>query len=506
MPRRAATFLIAAIVSFVAVAGVRPAAAADSDADQARALLDTLTTSSSKDERLAAAARLAELAPRVVEPLGEFLERTRTVTPDQTRKILGQIKASVPDKSGKFQSPGREKAAAIRADDTFDWLAALVELPPQDGLGEVIADIAAIHALGASKRIDAAKVILEVGFADATMVYRDDCGRQLRQMAPYSIPALILGAKARKQQALSRYSSYQLERIDRQEPGKALDAAEGDENLQIAILEAYGKTEHREAVGAVFAMINDEAPRVRATARATWLVYVTPPHPPEPPKKKLVMPGGVLSEKEKPLWFNSLQLAYFELAGKYEELFGEPLAENADYEEATRRVFAHFDSERAARDAAVFAEGKARAEAGDLTGAIAVFDRLVAEDPLRKERAEMAPIYFRHAQALEAGGKWSEAAAVYSKAHGLDTAGAQANDALAAHYFALGKAQEADGKDGGAAFRRAVELRPDYAEAKKAAAAAAGPGKSKAWMLYLAGFVGAGALILLALGLSRRRA
>lgn len=503
MPRRALSVLIVAII---AVVGLRPAAAsAPSDADQARALLDTLSNASSKDERLAAAAALAELAPRVVEPLGEFLKRTRTITPDQTRALLQSIKASVPDKSGRFQSPGREKAAAIRADDEFDWLAALVELPAQPGLGEVIADIAAIHALAASKRIDAAAVILEVGFADATMVYRDDCGRQLRKMAPYSIPALVLGAKAKKKRALSRYSSYQLERIDRQEPGKALHATAGDEDLQIALLEAFGKTEHREAVGAVFEMINAEAPRVRAAARAAWVAYVTKPHPPEAPKKKLQMPGGVLSDKEKPLWFNSLQLAYFELAERVEVLFGEILAEDADLEEATRRVFAHYDAERAARDAAVFAEGKAKAEADDLAGAIAVFDRLVAEDPLRKERGEMAPIYFRHAQALEADGAWAEAAAVYSKAHGLDPDGANATDALAAHYFALGKAQEADGKDGGAAFRRAVELRPDYAQAKEAAAAAAGQGKRKRWMLYLAGAVGAGALVLLALGLVRRK-
>jgi len=111
----------------------------------------------------------------------------------------------------------------------------------------------------------------------------------------------------------------------------------------------------------------------------------------------------------------------------------------------------------------------------------------------------------RRAQELEADAKWAEAAAVYSTAHGLDPEGAQATDALAAHYFALGKAEEAAGKDGGAAFRRAVELRPDYAEAKQAAAAAAGPAKRPRWMLYLAGAVGAGALVLLVLGLARRR-
>jgi tetratricopeptide (TPR) repeat protein len=508
MPRRALLCLLFLALFAGSAHAKKPR---PSDAQDAKNLLDKLATSSSKEERLKAAEDLAAIGGRVVDELATFLARPHQHTPDVRRAVLVKIKASVPDKNGNFQSPGREKQAQIRADEAFDWLAALVELPPEPALGEVIADVAALRALAASKKVEAARAILDVGFAADTMIYRDECGRQLRKMAPYSIPALIVGSqpareKAKRNKALQRYTNYQLERMDRQEPGKALAATEDDEDLQIAVLQAYGETEHREAVAAVFERINDDAPRVRAAARDAWLKYVMAPHPPPAPKAFLQMPGGVKSDKEKPLWLNSLELARVELEKRTDELFAEEVPEKADLERVSRRIFEHYDAERSARDAEVIADGNAKAAAGDLPGAIAVYDRLIAEDPARPERAKMAPKYFEYAEQLAKDGKWSEASGMYSKAHGLDPEGEMAKDALAAHYFALGKAQEAEGKDGGASFRRAVELKPDYAAAKVAAANADGATRTKSWMLYVAGLAAVGALALLVLGLARRKA
>src|SRR4051812_47925266 len=212
MPRRA-RLLRLLVIACATFAAVRPAAA-DKDVDEAKALLDTLSTSASKDERVAAAAKLAELAPHVVATLGEFLARKHESTPDQRRAVLRSIKASVPDKGGNFSSPGHEKAAKIRADDAFDWFAELVAQPPQSGLGDVIADDAAIRALAGSKQLDAAKIILDVAFASDTIVYRDECGRYLRRMSPYSVPVLIVASQSKKDRSRQRYSNYQLERVD----------------------------------------------------------------------------------------------------------------------------------------------------------------------------------------------------------------------------------------------------------------------------------------------------
>jgi hypothetical protein len=502
MLRRAALLVTLALG---ALATARPALAAD-DAGEAQALLATIETAGAPADRLAAATRLAEIGGRVIEPLAAYLARTRATSVDERRAVLAEIRASVPDPSGRFQAPGREQAAQIRADDEFDWLAALAELPAMPGLAEVLGDVAALRALAISRHIEAGRVILEVAFADDTMIYRDECGRRLRAMAPYSLPALIVASQARKNSARARYATYQLERLDRQDPDKALLAGEEDEDLQIAILAAYGKTEMREAVAAVFRRIDHGSPRVRAAARAAWLEYVSPPHPPEAPKQKLKLAGGQTTDKEQPLWLNSLELARYQLTRRLDELFGETLPPRGDLIAATQRLFAHHDAERAARDARVFAEGQARIDAGDLPGAIALFDRLLAEDPERAERAAMAPTYLARADALAAETQWAEASALYSKAHGLDPEGPRATEALAAHYYTLGKAAEADGKDGGASFRRAAQLRPDYAPAREAAAAAAAAPSGKRWMLYLAGGAAAGAALLLLVGLVRRRA
>lgn len=483
-----------------------PALASPKDAEEAKALLVQLESGPASG-REAAATRLIELGPHVLDTLAEHLKRAHTSTDAERRAVLAKIKASVPDKKGRFQSPGRQEEKELQKDDAFDWLPPLykVELP---GAGEVVSDVAAIRALARSMKIDAARIIVDAAFGPETMIYRDDCGRQLRKMSPYSVPALMVASQQKKERSKVKYTNYQLERIDRQDPHKALSAAEGNEELQIAILQAFGSTEHREAVPAVFGMINDDAPRIRAAAREAWLAYVTGPEPPPAPKQHLKLPGGKQTEEEMPLWFNSLELARIELQRRAEALFGEVLGEKFDEEAVTKRIFDHYDAERARRDDEVYLTGRAKVDAGDLPGAIEVFDRLLAEDPQRKERADMAPVYYRHAEALAAEERWADAAAVFSKAHGLDPEGHLATDALASHYFALGKAAEAEGKDGGAAFRKAVELKPDYAAAQLAARAATPEAKQprKRWMLYAAAGVALGALVVLALGLRRRRA
>ena len=173
----------------------------------------------------------------------------------------------------------------------------------------------------------------------------------------------------------------------------------------------------------------------------------------------------------------------------------------------TKRLFAYYDGERTKRDAAQWQAAKAKADGNDLAAATTMLDQLIATNPERAERAEMAKLYLAFAKQLETAQKWSEAAAAYSKAHGLDPK----QPTLAALHFSLGKALEATGKDGGPDFRTAIALDPEYAPAKAAARAAdrddvAGANKPQ-WMLYAA--IGAGGLAMLLFGaamMMRRRA
>jgi tetratricopeptide (TPR) repeat protein len=460
---------------------------------------------------------LNAIAPKIVPELRTFLAREHKTAVDDRRTLLESFGADVPDAKGRFAPPRRKSAKEEKKDDELDWLVELGKLDlAMAGVPELLTDIAAIRALAASKDIGAAQVMFDVAFSDDTMIYRDEVGRYLRRMEPFSIPALMKESQSRKFDR-KRYSNYQLERLDRQEPYKALAATTGDEALTLAILETWRVTRHREAVHAVWSKVNADSPRVRAKAREAWRAYVEGPPPPPAPKKKLQMPGGRLTKKEKPLWLTYRELADNELRKAANELLHEDykIAEQGigdddpkvriepiDQVEVTKRLFAYFDGERAKHDAAQWQAAKAKSDKGDLAGAATLLDQLVAQTPDRAERTQMAEIYARYGKELEQASKWSEAAAAYSKSYGLD----HKQSSLAAHHYALGKALESKGKDGGPDYRAAVALDPGYAPARAAAEQVESAHSRPIWMLYAA--VGAGllAMLLFAAAMLRRRA
>lgn len=503
------------ITALLAVLSLSPAAqASDTGSDMAtrvRTLLDTVAGAPSRAARMDAAAQVIALGPAAVPALGEYLARERESTDEERRAALTAIHAAVPDEKGRF--PRRSKDSPVRDDDDFDWLAELAALaPPPPGAGEVMADVTAIRALAASKDIEAGKRILGFAFTDAGMAYRDECGRYLRRMAPYSLPALLAEARDSDGRAITRYAGYQLERMDRKSPARVIEQASLDENLEVAVLEAYGESKPREAVAPILATIDDPSPRVRAAARAAWLGYVTGPEPPPAPKRRLKLPGGRLSDEPEPLWLTYRELADIELKRKYEEIFGDKPPRRDSLEDLSKKLFAHYDEVRARALAERAQAAHALAEAGDWAGAAAAYDRILAEAPEHPERARMAEAFYQHGMALERDQAWREAAAAYSKAHGLAPEAEHAQAALAGHYFALGRALQAEGKDGTAALRRAAGLAPERAEALANGtdedAAVLDPshtGSGHRWMLY-AGLAGcAGALVLLILGVAVRQ-
>jgi hypothetical protein len=503
----------------------RPPRTPGPDDAKAVAILGRIVAGPDAATRKTAIAELTEIAPSTIEAIAEWLQREQRADVAERRAVLDAIKAAVPDKTGKFSQPKRQTGKEKKADDEVDWQAELLALDPGvPGLGDVIADDAAIRALAATKDTRAAQAIFDTAFGADTMIYRDECGRFLRRMEPASIPALTLESMA-KDFDRRRYATWQLERLDRQEPEKALDAALGDEALTIAILDVFRRTHHREAVHAVWRRVDAEAPRVRAAARATWMEYITGPPPPPAPKAKLNLPGGRKTKKPKPLWLTYRELADNELRKAANELLHEdyPIEDpmtlddededrprkkptvKIDLEDVTRRLFAYFDGERDKRDAAQWDAAQNKARGGDLAAATQIVDRMLATNLERRERAEMAKLYFAWGKELEGKRAWADAAAAYSKAHGLDPKGSAATDALAAHHFMLGKALEGQGKDGGPDFRAAVALKPDYAPARSAAEEVAAA-RRPVWMLYTAAGAAALALVLLAVAMMRRRA
>ncbi len=492
------------IVSFVAFAAT--SARAETEVEDVRARLAVINSGTTDPGK--ALEELTALAPRAVPAFAEFLARPHGSTVDERRALLKAIKASVPNKDGKFETPPRQKDQEVKADDDLDWLAGLQQADAAlPGRAETIADVIALRALASTRRMDAAQVILDVGFAEATMIYRDECGRRLRGMAPYSLPALHVASQS-DNKALARYATYQLERQDRQEPGKAMSATTGDEDLRVALLEAFGTAHHREAVPAVLRAIDDDAPRVRKAARAAWLSYVSGPPPKPAPKKRLALPGGRLADKPTPLWLTWRELAAIELKRSAEEVLGSVFATDAtavpdaDLVTVSNELFAFYDGERAKRDGAAFDWAMKAAGSGDLPAAGAALDRLLAANPELAQRADAAPVYLELARSHQKAQAWNEAAAAYGKAYGIAPDGPSAVDAQAGREYALGKALEAAGKDGSANFRRAIELKPDYAPARAAVGA---DDAKQPWLLWAAAAGAMFAIGFLIAGLQRRR-
>ena len=242
-------------------------------------------------------------------------------------------------------------------------------------------------------------------------------GATSRKMEPTSIPALTRESQG-KDADRKRYGTWQLERLDRQEPGKALDAALGDEALTIAILDVFRATHHREAVHAVWKRVAADSPRVRAAARAAWMDYVTGPPPPPAPTAKLNLPGGKLTKKPKPLWLTYRELADNELRKAANELLHEdyPIEDPTldDEEEGTTasprpsRSISKSDASGSSTTTTMSAPSRKRRSGprprprptpAISTTATQMVDRMLATNPDRSERAEMAQALPRLRQA-----------------------------------------------------------------------------------------------------------
>jgi tetratricopeptide (TPR) repeat protein len=505
--------IAAALMSLAAVSLLLPSTARAEEiavpepvtAERVQALA-TAAATGTPASRLDAAREIAALVGAPVEPLKQLLARTRSAPVADRRSVLHGIGASIPDKSGKFSNPKRKTQSQIAQEDGFDWLVELLELgSSDDAVVEAIVDVATVRALAASERSQAARVILDFAFDDEGMIYRDECGRYLRVMSPYSLPALVRSAAiVKKYSSERRYATYQLERMDLESPKKAVRAASGDEKLKAELLWSYGDSGYRAAVIEVLEFTNDDAPAIREAARKGFMKYLTTA-PPEAPKRKLVKVGGELSKKEEALYLTYREIADIELRRKHEEIFGEAVARKTKLVDIANKLFDHWDANRAAAANQQIDAALALAAAGDVTAATQEFNRILALEDATTRGPELAQVYLLRAKELEKEGEFRAAAGVYGKVNALDPDGDGAQTALASHYYNLGKAVQKEGGDPQPLFARASEIEPTHSGAARALEQARGDHSGKKWMLYAGVGGGAFALLLLVLGLVARR-
>src|SRR5215470_318465 len=368
----------------------------------------------------------AAVAAEAVPDLVARLQAPPAATPDQLRALLKSIRADVPNAKGTFEVPPRSEKPL----PDLDWLDALGKLPASPVRDEAMAKVTTLRALAVAKTEPAADAILDFGFTPAGLVYRDECGRQIRAMAPYSLPTLLRASQDKKRDGgnYARYALYQLDRLSMNRPSYALAAAPNDA-VEVAILHAIRDVKHPDAVTAVLDRVDAPSNAVRAAAREAWLAYVTGPEPPPAPKEFRKLPGGKKSKEKMPLWLTYRELADQELRRVLTSLQGTEPGKKLTPAEMTKILFDLYDRRHAEKGDAVVRDALPLAREGKWDEVSARYDALLHDDPLFAHRATMVPGYLEIGRFYANQKAWDKAALAFDKALTLDPDGDHAKEA-----------------------------------------------------------------------------
>ncbi|MBI4509373.1 MAG: hypothetical protein HY698_07030 [Deltaproteobacteria bacterium] len=483
-------FLTASPTSALEAKGTSPG----EEATEIERALERLATARPGEERLQAAKVVLELSATRVDFLISRLQRPRTSSDQDRRLILARFGAEVPDEKGLFKQPPRPPKSGPPPEP--DWLKEIAGMNDNSpALAESLESVVLIRALAGTSAVKAAHAILEFGFSPDGTAFRDECGRYLRNMSPYSLPALLRasGEKKRLGGSYARYASYQLDRLDKGRPTYVLAAAP-DDMLEVAMLDAIRQVKHPDAVGAVLARTREPSHAVRKAAREAWLAYVTGPPPPPAPKAKRRLPGGRLTDEEMPLYLTYRELATEELRRVLAAVSETPPSKKATAEEMTRELFAIYDQQREALWDQTIQEAATLAESKDWAGACAKYDTILLNDPMYRRRAELVPAYLELGRLEAKQGNWEKAVVSFNKAFSLDPSGPHAKDAEAELHYGRGMLGRKSGQGVEDYLQLALKAKPDHSRARKALASAARSRHN--WMLHAGLGSALGALML----------
>jgi hypothetical protein len=183
----------------------------------------------------------------------------------------------------------------VLSEDWFEDLLALPRTKVSRGLRKVYRDcvlqaamLRAASAIGRDPNRSAEVVVtlLDVAYLHRG-TFRDEVGRAIRRIGDEAVPHLIRAAveppRRRKDDDVefkkAAYARYQLDRMDRLHPARAVAAVRQSPRLLADVLTAYGSARPGEAATVLLDHADAQSPRVRATARQAFLAYVTGPAP-----------------------------------------------------------------------------------------------------------------------------------------------------------------------------------------------------------------------------------
>lgn len=299
-----------------------------------------------------------------------------------------------------------------------------------DGPGHqaAVSTVLLMRALANMKTTPAARELaLVVG--DHKGAFRLEASRLVKSMGEAAIPALI---ECRKQSSdVRRWGAHELEGMGKRLAG---DAVQTKSNEVLAdVLLAFGAVHDLDAVPVILSFVNSDRVQVRKAARESLLSFG--------------------------------QDAVWKLREAYANLTGKSAPDGWNAQQVATELFAAFDRFRMQEVYGLLEEGLKKNAGGDLEGAVAAFDKVLARQPMLDRRAEMVGAYVSLAQKVAEADR-ERALALLEKAARLDPEGPRSKQVRAEIAYLEGKALLDKGIADTASFEKAVALDPTHDRAR----------------------------------------
>ncbi len=304
--------------------------------------------SSSVDERRAAAEAIESLGssgPAAIESIAQQLNDLRHSGDARTPSSMGDLRA------------GGGKEA-----DSVDLL---VHQKPDPSVVRALATVSLMRALVRIGTTPAVRQLVQVA-SDAGGAFRPELFRDLKLLDERASAALI-EARGDPSPEIRLWAKDTLDALGKRTPGDAVQTT--SDQVLVDVLRAYATIRDVDALPVVLSFVNSERLPVRAAAREATLAYG--------------------------------QDAVGKVRATYAALTGERSPDDGTAAEVDQRLFDAYDRHRLRDVYARLDQGLTRQRRGDVDGAIADFDNVLARQPVLDRGKEIVPAYVAYAEAIE---------------------------------------------------------------------------------------------------------
>lgn len=369
---------------------------------------------------------------------GAAVKRMQELGPDATAAITARL-AVLRKASGDASVLDVVRNAAAQAPAKAgtgepDVVAALLAMPLHEGTDPwfVALETACLMRSLAHIGTTAAARQIVIASDDHGGALRGEAGYLMRELGDRAVPALLL-ARASSSVWVRRWAVAQLEAMGKKSAADAVQTR--SQEVLADVLRAFGTAHDLDAAPVVLSFVNSDRAQVRLAARSAIGAY-----------------------GKDALW---------KLREAYANVFAKPAPDDWSAERLARELFASYDRTRLGDVYAWLDSGLEKQRKGDLDGAIADFDRVLARQPELDRRAEMASGYVLWAQTKEDSDR-TAALAAYSKASRIDPDGPRAKQTAGAIAYLEGEELLAHGVVDTTPFERALAVDPGNAKAQAA--------------------------------------